>query len=99
MASLIQGCLTVAKLSWEIALTFEWLVFQIALGHQVETPKNDKGLKYKPMFEIESRKTICIAIYDGQFQPQTCTEAIVMHVETRYLQSKIVGEHKSSKAY
>lgn len=51
----------------EIALTFEWLVFQIALGHKVETPKNDKGLKYKPMFETESHKTICIAIYDGQF--------------------------------
>lgn len=61
----------------EIASTFEWLVFQTALGHKVVTPKNDKWLKYKPMFETEYHKTIYIAsnLY------RRAREAIDKHVE------------------
>lgn len=63
-----------ARCPGEIVLNFEQLLVQIVLGHKVETPKSDEGLKYKPVFETESHKTIHTATYDGLFQPHASTE-------------------------
>lgn len=46
----------------EITLTLEQIQFQVSLGHITEIPKNDNGLKYKLMFEIDSHETIRVAI-------------------------------------